>query len=587
MGIRADELSLQRIYRWERERADKIFLTQPFGGGQVRHWTWAQAVGEARRMAAYLKAQKWEPGSPIAILSKNCAWWMMADMAIWMSGHVSVPIYPSLRAQSARQILEHCGARACFVGAVDEKETASVCGSLGMAWISFPTATDDFDASWQSLVEANSPISGSPVRGEFDLATIIYTSGTTGTPKGVMHRFGALAYDAKVLMANLGLEKPQRMLSYLPLAHIVERAGVEATAYFLGSHLFFSEGIETFVDDLHRARPTIFVSVPRLLLKFQQGVFAKVPKEKLDRLLRIPAVSLYVKRRILKQLGLNSVSMAACGAAPLPTEILLWYRNLGLDLAEGYGMTETMITHLPRPNGVRPGYVGCALPGVETRVSDQGELQVRSPMNMMGYYRDSQLTQGAFTADGFFRTGDLVVIDPDGQLKIIGRIKEQFKTSKGKYVVPAPIEGRLMEHPAVEACCLMGSGQPSPFAIVVLSAADRERCVDPQVRKAMEKSLLARMEAINADLDPFERLSLIVIADGPWTIGNGLLTPTLKIKRGVLEGRYGQMIEEWRSQNLPVTWESVPSLHTSAYMAGASADNALPASDIPPELPRA
>jgi len=499
-----------------------------------------------------------------------------------MSGHVSVPIYPSLRVQSIRQILEHSGARACFVGAVDEKETAGLSSLPGMAWIAFPTATDAGDVSWEALVEANAPMAGSPVRAEDDLATIIYTSGTTGTPKGVMHRFGALAYDAKVLMDLLGLIKPQRVLSYLPLAHIVERAGVEATAYRLGSHLFFAEGIETFVDDLHRARPTIFISVPRLFLKFQQGVFAKVPKEKLDKLFRIPAVNLFVKRRILRQLGLNSVNLAASGAAPLPTEILLWYRRLGLQLGEGYGMTETMITHLPRPDAVRPGCVGCALPGVEIRVTDQGELLVRSPMNMLGYYRDPQLTSAAFTEDGFFRTGDVVTLDPDGQLKIIGRIKEQFKTSKGKYVAPAPIEGRLMEHPVVEACCLMGAGQPSPFAIVVLAEAVRERCIDPQVRKEMEMSLQARMEAINAELDPFERLSLIVIADGPWTISNGLLTPTLKIRRGVLEGRYERMVEEWRSQNLPVIWESVPSVQTRAYVAGAAGEGALRREEVPP-----
>jgi len=586
METTLEDLPLQRIYRWERERADRIFLTQPFGGGQVRHWTWAQAVGEARRMATYLKAQQWEPGTRVAILSKNCAWWIMADMAIWMAGHVSVPIFPSLRAQSVRHILEHCGARACFVGAVDEKETAGVCGSPGIAWITFPTATEDGDVSWQALVQANGPIAGSPARAGDDLATIIYTSGTTGTPKGVMHRFSALAFDAKILMGKLGLTKPQRVLSYLPLAHIVERAGVEALSYRLGSHLFFSEGLDTFLQDLHRARPTIFISVPRLFLKFQQGVFAKVPKEKLDRLLRIPVLNLLVKRRILKQLGLDSVNMAASGAAPMPTDILLWYRSLGLKLAEGYGMTETMVTHLPHLDAVRPGYVGCAMPGVETRVSDLGELLVRSPMNMMGYYRDPQLTRDAFTEDGFFRTGDVVSIDPpgdpNGQVKIIGRIKEQFKTSKGKYVAPAPIEGRLMEHPAVECCCLMGSGQPTPFAIVVLSAAARERCIEPLARKALEDSLRARMEAVNAELDPFERLFLVVIADGPWTIGNGLLTPTLKIKRGVLEGRYDQMIEEWRSQNLPVVWESVPSLRTSAYVAGRAVEAALRPNEAPP-----
>jgi len=555
MWITPDDLLLERIYRWERERADRIFLTQPFGGGQVRHWTWAQAIGEARRMAAYLQSQNWDYGSRIAILSKNCAWWIMADIAIWMAGHVTVPVYPSLRSQSVRQILEHCGARACFVGALDEPETSGVDRLPGMMWIAFPSANHATGKAWETLVTANAPLAGFPTRKEDELATVIYTSGTTGAPKGVMHRFGALAYNAKVLTATLGLVKPQRAFSYLPLAHIVERVGVEATAFRLGSYLFFTEGIETFVADLRRARPTLFISVPRLLLKFQQKVLTTVDRNKLDWLLRIPAVNLYVKHRILGQLGLSSVKMAASGAAPLPTEILRWFRDLGLQLGEGYGLTETLITHLPTANHFREGYVGCALPGVETRVSEQGALLVRSPMNMMGYYRDPELTHAAFTPDGFFRTGDLVVLEPDGQLKIIGRLKEQFKTSKGKYVTPAPIESRLMEHPAIEACCLMGAGQPSPLAIVVLSAADRQRCADPRIRQALEDSLLARMEAINRELDPFERLSLMVIAATPWTIGNGLLTPTLKVRRAAIEDQYQQRIEKWRAQNRPIVWE--------------------------------
>lgn len=556
MTITEDDLPLQRVYRWEREQPARRFLTQPFGGGQIRHWTWAEAVTEARRMAAYLQAQGWEPGSRVAILSRNCAWWILSDLAIWMAGHVTVPIYPSLRGQSIRHILEHSGAKACFVGAIDDHEAAGAGATPGINWIGFPTASDGPDTSWESLVEANEPIAGRPVRAADDLATIIYTSGTTGVPKGVMHRFTGFAFDARILLEALGTERPQRMLSYLPLAHIVERAGMEGTALRTGSHLFFTEGIETFLEDLRRARPTIFLSVPRLLLKFQQGVYARMPKEKLERLLRIPAVGLFVKHSVLKKLGLSTVQVAACGAAPLPTEILLWYRNLGLGLMEGYGMTETMITHLPQPGKVRPGYVGPALEGVETRVSEQGELLVRSPMNMIGYYREPEMTRAAFTADGFFQTGDVVSVDTDGQMKIIGRLKEQFKTSKGKYVAPAPIEGRLMEHPFVEACCLMGSGQPSPFAIVILSDAAREACSASEGRKGMEESLRARMEEINAQLDPFERLSMIVIADGPWTVANGFITPTLKVRRGALEDRYSRMVDEWRAQERPVVWES-------------------------------
>jgi len=281
----ADDLPLQRIYRWERERPETIFLTQPFGGGNVRDWTWGQAVAEIRRIATWLKAQDWEPGSRVAILSRNCAWWIMADLAIWMAGHVTVPIYPSLKAQSIRQILEHCAAKACFLGATDEREATEDGIPAGVACVHFPTAVPNEAPAWDVLVTANRPMSGYPVRGGDELSTIIYTSGTTGTPKGVMHTFNTFGYDAKVLAELIRLNSKERVLSYLPLAHIVERAGMEGTAVYLGYRVFFSEGIDTFLTDLSRAKPTIFLSVPRLLLKFQQGVFAKIPERKLERLL--------------------------------------------------------------------------------------------------------------------------------------------------------------------------------------------------------------------------------------------------------------------------------------------------------------
>jgi long-chain acyl-CoA synthetase len=554
--VTEDELALACVYRWERERADRVFLTQPFDHGKVRDWSWAQATGEARRMAAYLKAQDWEPGTRVAILSRNCAWWIMADLAIWMAGHVTVPIYPSLKPQSVRQILEHSGARACFLGATDEKEMAETGVPPGISCIRFPTAAPYDCPTWDVLVEANRPIADYPTRAADELATIIYTSGTTGTPKGVMHTFGTLAYDAMALALLIKLTGEERILSYLPLAHIVERAGMEGTALFRGYRIFFAESIDTFLADLSRARPTIFLSVPRLLLKFQQGVFAKMPKEKLDRILRIPILNRAVKKRILHQLGLDTVQHAASGAAPLPTDILLWYRKLGLDLAEGYGMTETLITHLPAPGSMRPGYVGRAIPGVEAKLSEENELLIRSPMNMLGYYREPEVTRASFTPEGFFRTGDLARIEPDGQLKIIGRVKEQFKTSKGKYVTPAPIESQFMAHPSVEACCLMGAGQPRPFAVVLLSEEVRRQSGDPKVRAQMESSLLELMEAVNMQLDPHEQVSFVAVVYGPWTIGNGLMTPTLKIKRGVVEGRYQGLIEDWNRQNRPIIWES-------------------------------
>jgi long-chain acyl-CoA synthetase len=552
----ADDLPLQRIYRWERERPDTIFLTQPYGGGKVRDWTWGQALSEVRRVAAWLKAQHWEPGSRVAILSRNCAWWIMADLAIWMAGYVTVPVYPSLKPQSIRQILEHCGAKACFVGATDDREAGEAGIPAGVICVRFPTAGASEWPTWDVLVTAHRPIAGNPVRPGDDLCTIIYTSGTTGMPKGVMHSFAAFGHNAKVLTELIKLNSKDRVLSYLPLAHIVERPGMEGTALYSGYRLFFTEGIDTFLTDLTRARPTIFLSVPRLLLKFQQGVFGKIPPHKLERLLRIPILNRAVKRRVLRNLGLDSVINAASGAAPLPTEILLWYRKLGLNLMEGYGMTETLITHLPAPGSVRPGYVGCAVTGVEAKLSDEQELLIRSPMNMLGYYRNDEGTRACFTEDGFFRTGDLAAIDPDGQLKIVGRLKEQFKTSKGKYVMPSPIESQLLAHPVVDACCLMGAGMPHPFAVVVLAEETRRATTRPLERAAVEQTLLDLMNTVNLQLDPHEQLSFVAVAEGPWTVGNGIMTPTLKIKRNVLEIRYQPCVADWLKQNRPVVWES-------------------------------
>jgi long-chain acyl-CoA synthetase len=563
-NLSADDLPLQRIYKWERERPETIFLTQPYGGGNVRDWTWCRAVAEIRCIAAWLKAQDWEPGSRVAILSRNCAWWIMADLAIWMAGHVTVPIYPSLKAQSIRQILEHCEAKACFLGATDDRDATEAGIPAGVDCVRFPTASPNDWPSWEVLVTANRPIQDNPIRPGDDLSTIIYTSGTTGTPKGVMHSFNTFGFDAKVIAELIKLNATERVLSYLPLAHIVERAGMEGTAIYLGYRIFFSEGIETFLSDLNRARPTIFLSVPRLLLKFQQGVFAKIPEHRLERLLRIPILNRAVRKRVLHNLGLDSVLNAASGAAPLPTEILLWYRKLGLNLAEGYGMTETLITHLPAPGSMRPGYVGCAIPGVEAKVTDEQELFIRSPMNMLGYYKNPEATQACFTPDGFFRTGDLARIDPDGQLKIVGRIKEQFKTSKGKYVMPTPIEGHLLAHPMVDACCLMGAGRPHPFAVVLLAEETRKATAHLAERAGVEQTLLDLMNLVNTQLDPHEQLSFVAVAEGPWTVGNGSITPTLKIKRNVLESRYQVCVDDWMKQNRPVVWESPPPVVVSA-----------------------
>ena len=427
------ESMLEAVFHWERTRPDRPWLTQPMGGGVVRDLTWRVAVDEARRMAAHLRARGLPPGSSIAILTKNCAHFFLADLAIWMAGHVAVPLYPTANATTIRQILTHSEARLLFVGKLDAWPSQAPGVPAGLPLIALPLAPKLDAPTWDELIAKTEPLGGAPTRSPDDLATIIYTSGSTGVPKGVMHSFGAMAASCRAMLATISTSPEDRVLSYLPLAHVAERVAVECPSMFTGGRVFFAESLETFVDDLKRARPTLFFTVPRLWQKFQQGVFGKMPPAKLDRLLSIPIVSSLVKRKILKGLGLDSVRLAASGAAPMSHELMSWYRRLGLELLEGYGMTENFAcSHATRPGRVRVGYVGEPYAGVDCRISDEGEVQIKSPGMMLGYFKAPELTAEAFTPDGYLRTGDRGEIDELGRLRITGRVKELFKTSQGQ-----------------------------------------------------------------------------------------------------------------------------------------------------------
>ena len=551
-------LPLQRAYHWERTRAAEPYLVQPFADGTVRTWTWQQTMDEARRVATFLRSRGWEPGSRIATLARNSAWWIIAELGAWMAGLVTVPLYPSLRAESICALLQHADVRACFLGAMDDREAMQQGIPAGVLRIAMPNATPEVlhgcDLRWDQIVADTQPLTGSPTRAGDELATIIYTSGTTGEPKGVMHRFSVFPPMGHSIAQLVNMDARERFISYLPLAHIAERGIIEATSLHIGCTVYFTAGQESFLADLKRARPTLFFSVPRLYLRFRMGVLEKLPQPRLDRLLRIPILRSYVKKKILRQLGLGHVRYAASGAAPLPAEVLTWYRNLGLGLVEGYGLTETGITHAVRPENFRIGYVGPALPGVEVRLGPDDEVQMRSPMNMMGYYRNEAGTRACFTEDGFFRTGDKGELAADGQLRIVGRLKDQFKTSKGKYVSPVPIEKRFSIHPALEATCVMGDGRAHPFALAVLSAEARRQCEQGALDGELGHALESLLTHINAELDPHERLAFLALVDGPWDVQSGLVTPTLKMKRNALEARYNAHVEQWAAAGKPVLW---------------------------------
>jgi long-chain acyl-CoA synthetase len=549
-------LALQRLYHWEASAPERTVLTQPLGGGTLREYPWAQLMDETRRIAAHLQGLGLPAGSRIAILSKNCAHWLMCDFAIWMAGHVSVPLYPTLAADTVRQILAHSEARLLFVGKLDGWDAMRTGVPAGLPCIALPLAPPTEFARWDDIVGATAPMPGQPLRDGAELATIMYTSGTTGSPKGVMHSFATFAWsiDAALRRVTLGLQA--RMLSYLPLAHVAERTLVEHGLLATSMHVFFAESLETFGADLRRARPTAFFSVPRLWVKFQQGVHAKMPAAKLARLLKIPIVRRIVAKKVLGALGLDRCTLAAGGAAPMPPALLDWYARLGLPIVEVYGMTENCgVSHATLPGVQRPGTVGQPYDGVQSRLDPAtGEIQVKSPGLMLGYYKEPALTRAAFTPDGWLRTGDKGALDAEGNLRITGRLKDLFKTSKGKYVAPAPIEDQLVTNGAVEACVVTGANLGQPLGIVMLNADAAQRAAADGGRAALGAALAAHLDAVNAGLDPHEQLDCLVVVSEPWTVDNGFITPTFKVRRNRIDEAYGAMFERWAGAHQRIVW---------------------------------
>ena len=552
-----NEPALHSAYHWESTTPDAVYLTQPVGKGAVVELTWKQAMDQARRMAAHLVSLDLPPRSHIAIFSKNTAQWILADVAIWMAGHVSIPLYPTLTADTIAAILDHSESRLVFIGKLDDWDAMKAGIPDSLDRIILPLAPDTAGPTWEEIIAGTEPMTESPRREADEMATIVYTSGSTGMPKGVMVSFGSMAISSRGLAETLQVSPEDRMLSYLPLAHVFERWIVETTSLIHGFHVYFAESLTTFVADLRRAKPTLFVSVPRLWLKFQLGVFAKVPPKKLAFMLKVPILNNKVRKKVLGNLGLEHVRFAGSGSAPIPASLIQWYRDLGLELLEGYGMTENFAySHVSNPGRARVGYVGSPYPEVEHRISEEGEIQVKGPGSMMGYYKEPEMSAEAFTEDGFLRTGDRGEIDGDDRLRITGRTKELFKTSKGKYVAPAPIENKLVIHPALELARVGGSGFPQPHAIVMLSDEARASLGDPAARAAMGDSLAALLEEVNASVDHHEQLGFLSVVAESWQIENGFLTPTMKLKRGRIEDVYGDQVEGWYEAKSSIVWPS-------------------------------
>lgn len=526
-----------RLGQQARQKAEQTYLLQPID----RHWhtwTWAECYDESLRMAGALQRLGLIPGDRVGILSKNCAHWIIADYAIILAGLVSVPIYPTANAKTIQYILKHSGAKACFIGKLEDAASQQAGIGNDIVTLRMPYPNFDCDHEWGELIAEKNDGFVIQERQADDLFTILYTSGSTGQPKGAMHTHAAFAFVGQQIAEHIGRNQNDRVLSYLPLSHCTERAYVEASSLYSNATLYFTESLATFMDDLKYTKPTLFGSVPRLWKLFQLGILEKLPQAKLNRLLRIPILNRVLKHKLKAGMGLEACEWFVSGSAPIAPALLEWWHKLDITIGEGWGMTETFAygTQIVRHQSPRFGCISQALPGMEIKTASDGELLIRGPCLMTGYYQDPERTAESFDGN-FLKTGDRGSIDAEGWIRITGRVKEIFKTTKGKYVAPVPIESLLAHDPLIEQACVVGSNLKQPVALIYLTAPginDTEHLIS-QLKKTRQQ--------VNQQLEPHERLDRIIVVHEAWSIENGLLTPTLKMKRELIEKKYLSLID--------------------------------------------
>jgi long-chain acyl-CoA synthetase len=319
---------------------------------------------------------------------------------------------------------------------------------------------------------------------------------------------------------------------------------IQGSAVYAGARVYFVESLQTFARDLQAAQPTAFMSVPRLWKKFRTTIEGRVPPPVLGTLLAIPGARRWLRAKVRHALGLQHARLIGSGAAPLDASLIHWYRRLGIEISEAWGLTETCgLSCMNFPfDARRAGTIGLPVPGTELKLGETGELMVRSPGLFQGYFDDPAATAAAFDAEGFFRTGDQARWDDErGAWVITGRLGEPFKTAKGKFVVPQAIESRLMSHALVEQACVMGRGLDQPAAVVQLIGTAMAVS-----RDGVERDLRALMRQVNAAVGSHERLAMIAVSPVAWDVDSGLLTPTMKIRRHFIEQRFLPLLPDPR-----------------------------------------
>jgi long-subunit acyl-CoA synthetase (AMP-forming) len=542
VSISITRTTLECLHYYADTAPERTFLIQPKAGETVE-WTWQQVRSDAQKIATAMNYQGIVPGDRVVIWSKNCAEWMIADFAIMMLGAVSVPVYPGQSEDSVHYVFDHSEAKLVIVGKQDDDHAVEqTLGGRSIPSLAMDYYTGPAEVHWSDCLtlETSNFIEYRPFID--DLMTIVYTSGTTGNPKGVMHSYRSYGETCQMFNDVFDANANHRFFSYLPLAHLAERIIVQGNSIYCGAPVYFAESLETFVGDIQRASPTVFFAIPRIWEKFREKILGQISEEKLSLLLKIPLLSWVIKNKIKKTLGLDKAEVIGCGAAPVSQKTLKWFEALGINILEGYGMTENSCygtLNIPKHRYLTS--VGKPLPGCDIKLSDdKQEVLLKSPGLMIGYYRNEKATEEAFDKDGYYITGDKGLIDENGFLHIVGRLREQFKSSKGKFIVPTKIEKLIVSHPYLEQVCIIGSGMVQPVLVAQLSADAVIGLNDSDILETLKVHILQ----CNEQLEHHEVVASAWFSRKEWNVNNQLMTPTLKVKRHEVETRFRAFIED-------------------------------------------
>jgi len=554
------ELFEFKFYEWEKQLKDKPYLKQPFGD-EWEEYTWGEVGNMARRLATGLKSLNLREGAHIGIYSKNCREWIISDLAIVMAGYVSVPFFPSLNGKELAYIMDYGDVDALFIGKIETWDQIKDDLPQGMPLIKFPHYDGCSNVTkgheWFKFIDSHEPMQNPNKPKLSDLWTIIFTSGTTGNAKGVMLTYQAID-GIKVVLDDpnnpLGIKHDGNndFISYLPLNHIFERVVIEWCSFRYGGTISFVESLDTFAKNLKAVQPHVFAAAPRVWTKLQLGLLTKFPQKKLDTLLKIPLLSSLLKKLIKKGLGFSKARIVVSGSAPMPVELIEWFRKVGVYITNGYGMTENcaICSSVDGRDFEKLHTVGQPQKGVELKIDQEtGEILMKGPFIMKGYYKNDELTNTTLRG-GWLHTGDKGFLDEDNYLHITGRVADSFKTSKGEYIEPLTLEQHFVNINEIEEVCVVGLGIAQPLCLIQLSEIGKNTS-----KEVISKMLTDRLSEVNSDLVNYKKISTLIIVKDEWTQQNGIVGPTQKLKRGAIEDKYSKDYLNWHNSNEEVIFE--------------------------------